>query len=260
MTVRTAELSWRAIEKARDAGTTVLVPMGSTEEHGPHNATGDYLVTDAIAERVATNTGSLMVPTIPFSYSEYFRLYPGTVTVQAETLRLLVRDVLHSLLDQGFERIIILNGHKGNEPILQLLLRELRWERKLIVPVVAALSFGRTKELMDELYEGQPTGHGGETMGSLQSYLNPQFVDLSMAESFGPQLFMGMPADGLDGIRFNGQKVLMPLNMADVAPPSGSLSDPHLASAERGERLVAIAVDALTEFVNWYKTVDPHVS
>jgi creatinine amidohydrolase len=260
MSVRTAELSWRAIEAARNNGAAVLVPMGSTEEHGPHNATGDYLVTDAIAERVATNTGDLMIPTNPYSYSEYFRAYPGTITVQAETLRLLVRDMLVSVLDQGFRHVIILNGHKGNEPVLQMLLREIRRERGVLIPVVATLGFGRTKELIQELYQGEPTGHGGDPMGSLQSYLNPGFVKLENAEEFGPQPFLGLEPDGLDGLRFNGQKVMMALNMEDVTPPSGSLSNPRLASAERGERLVQVAVDAISDFVRWFKTIDPTVA
>jgi len=260
MTVRTAELSWRAIEAARDRGAAVLIPMGSTEEHGPHDATGDYMVSDAIAERVAQRTGDLMIPTNPYSYSEYFRAYPGTITVQAETLRLLVRDIITSLLDQGFRHLIILNGHKGNEPILSILLREIRRERGILVPSVPVLGFGRSKALIKELYGDQPTGHGGDPMGSLQSYLNPGVVHLEDAEDFGPQPFLGHPADGLDGISFNGNKVMMALNMEDITPPSGSLSDPHLASDERGERLVNVAVDAISEFVTWFKTIDPTIA
>src|SRR3954471_8732494 len=105
--VRTAEMSWRMIEEARDHGAAGLVPMGSTEEHGPHSPTGDYLLTDTIAQAVAEATGDLMTPTIPFSYSEYFRHYPGTITLQAETLRLLLRDVVGNLLDQGFRHVIL---------------------------------------------------------------------------------------------------------------------------------------------------------
>ena len=256
---RTAEMSWREVEEAIRRGAVAIVPMGSTEEHGPHAPTGDYLIADAIAERVARQTGAVMTPTIPFSYSEYFRHYPGTITVQAETLRLLVRDTVGCLLDQGFRRVVIFNGHKGNEPILSTLIREFRRERGVLVPFVAPLAFGLTPSLQRELYGDQPTGHGSEPIGYLQAYLNPDTVDLSRAEDFGSRPFLGQPTSGLNGIVFNGNSVGLAINMGDVTPPSGSLADPRLASADKGRRIVDNAVANLSAFVEWFKTVEPTV-
>lgn len=258
--VRTAEMSWRMVDEARARGAAVLVPMGSTEEHGPHAPTGDYLISDAIAEHVAEATGDIMTPTIPFSYSEYFRHYPGTITLQPETLRLLVRDVVYSLLDQGFRHVLLLNGHKGNEPVLQPLLREIRRERGVLVPVVAPLGFAQSAALMRELYGDNPIGHGGEPVGSMMSYVRPDLVDLQRAEDWGAGPFLGQPAASLSGITFQGHQVLLAVNMEDITPPSGSLSDPRLASKERGERLVANAIEGLIAFVQWFKTVDPAVT
>jgi creatinine amidohydrolase len=257
--VRTAELSWRMVEEARDRGAAVIVPMGSTEEHGPHSPTGDYLITDAIAEAVARETGDLVTPTIPFSYSEYFRHYPGTVTVQAETLRLLLRDVVGSLLDQGFRRVILFNGHNGNGPILQTLIREFRRERGILIPAVAPLGFAQSPALMRELYGDNPIGHGGEPVGSMMTYLRPELVDIERAEDWGTQPFLGQTTAALSGITFQGHQVMLAVNMEDVTPPSGSLSDPRLASRERGERLVSHAIEDLIAFVRWFKTVDPSV-
>jgi creatinine amidohydrolase len=257
--VRTAELSWRMVEEARDQGAAVIVPMGSTEEHGPHSPTGDYLITDAIAEAVARETGDLVAPIIPFSYSEYFRHYPGTITVQAETLRLLLRDVVGSLLDQGFRRVILFNGHNGNGPILQTLIREFRRERGVLVPVVAPLGFAQSPALMRELYGDNPIGHGGEPVGSMMTYLRPELVDVGRAEDWGTQPFLGQTTAALSGITFQGHQVMLAVNMEDVTPPSGSLSDPRLASRERGERLVSHAIEDLIAFVRWFKTVDPSV-
>lgn len=257
--VRTAEMSWREVEEARDRGAAILVPMGSTEEHGPHTPTGDYLVADAVTERVAQRTESVMTPVIPFSYSEYFRKYPGTITLQAETMRLLLRDTVYCLLDQGFRHVVLFNGHSGNAPILQTLLREFRRERGVIVPVVASTNFGVTSELKKELYGDNPVGHGAEPMGSKQMYLNPGLVDLNRVEEFGTRPFLGLQPTGLNGVKFNGDTVMMALNMEDITPPSGSLADPRLASADKGERQIEAVVAALTEFVKWFKTVDPRV-
>ena len=258
--VRTAELTWRKIEEARDRGAAVLVPMGSSEEHGPHAPTGDYLITDMVAEQVAQATGDLMTPTIPFSYSEYFRHYPGTVTVQASTLQALLRDVVYGLLDQGFRHVILFNGHTGNGPILQPLLREFRRERGVIIPAVNTLGFAQTPALMKELYGDNRIGHGGEPVGSMMSYVRPELVDLAQAEDWGSGPFLGHPAANLSGVTFEGRQVMMAINMVDITPPSGSLSDPLLASKERGERMITNAIEGLTSFVQWFKTVDPTVA
>lgn len=258
--VRTAEMTWREVEAAVERGAVALVPMGSTEEHGPHVPTGDYLIADAIAERVATATNDVMTPTIPFSYSEYFRHYPGTITVQAATMRAIVYDIVTGLLDQGFRHVILLNGHKGNEPVLLPLIRELRRERGMLIPIVAPLGFGLTPSLQAEIYGDNPTGHGGEPIGSLQAYLNPELVDLDAAEEWGTRAFQGQAGTTLNGFTFAGRPVMLALNMEDITPPSGSLSDPHLASAERGERIVSNAVEGLIGFVEWFKTIDPAVA
>lgn len=258
--VRSAELSWRMIEEARAGGAAVIVPMGSTEEHGPHSPTGDYLITDTIAEAVAQATGDIVTPTIPFSYSEYFRHYPGTITLQVETLRLLVRDVVGSLLDEGFRHVILFNGHKGNEPILQTLIREFRRERGVLVPVVAPLGFAQSGPLMRELYGDNPIGHGGEPVGSMMSYVRPELVALERAEDWGSLPYLGQQTATLNGFTFQGHPVMLAINMEEVTPPSGSLSDPRLASRERGERLVTNAIAGLTAFVRWFKTTDPSVA
>lgn len=256
---RTAEMSWREVEEAINRGAAVLVPMGSTEEHGPHSPTGDYLITDTVADRVASETGDVMVPTIPYSYSEYFRHYPGTITVRPSTLQALVKDTVYCLLDQGFRHVILLNGHAGNEPILGPLLREIRRERGVLVPSVAPLGFALAGGLRQELYGDTPTGHGGEPIGSIMTYLYPDLVDLDRAEDWASNPFLGQPA-GINSITFEGKNVSMAVNMEDITPPSGSLSDPRMASADKGERIVNSAVENLTSFVHWYKTVDPEVS
>lgn len=257
--VRTAEMSWREVEAAIDRGAAVLVSMGSTEEHGPHAPTGDYLIADEITARVAQATGAVMTPTIPFSYSEYFRRFPGTITLQAETLRLLVRDTVSCLLDQGFTHVIFVNGHKGNEPVLLPLIRQIRRERGVLVPVVAPLGFGLTGAVQRELYGDAPIGHGGEPIGSIMAYLHPDLVDLNHAEDWASKPYLGLPTSGLNGVLFEGRTVNLAINMEEITPPSGSLSDPRLASADKGGRIVDEAVTGLAAFVRWFSGVDPTV-
>ena len=257
--VRTAEMSWREVEEAIKNGAAALVSMGSTEEHGPHAPTGDYMIAEAITERVAQITGDVMTPTIPFSYSEYFRHFPGTITVRPETLSMLVQDTVNCLLDEGFRHVILFNGHKGNEPILMTLIRQIRRERGVLVPIVAPIGFGLTPPVQREIYGDNPTGHGGEPIGSMVSYLRPDLINLDRAEDWESKDYLGLPTSGLNGVVFDGRVVNLAINMEEVTPPSGSLSDPRLASQERGRRIVENSIEGLASFVNWFKSVDPMV-
>lgn len=257
--VRSAEMSWRQVEAAIKRGAVAIFPLGSTEEHGPHAPTGDFLVAEEIAVRVARRTGDVVFPCLPFGYSEYFRHYPGTITLQDDTLFRIAKDVVNCLIDHGFVHIVLLNGHKGNEPTLDHLIREIRHDRGLLVPIVSPLGFALTPDFTKELYGEAKTGHGGEPMGSIGMYLFPSTVDLSLAEDWGSKEFYGLQTVGLSGVVFEGCKVGLAINMEDITPPSGSLSDPLLATAERGERIVERAVERLARFIEWFKGLDPRV-
>lgn len=258
--VRTAEMSWRQVEAAVERGAVALFPLASTEEHGPHVPTGDYMATEEIAIRVAEQTGDVVFPCLPFGYSEYFRNYPGTVTLQHDTLFKIVTDVVESLLTSGFSHIILFNGHKGNEPTLLHVTRQIRRKHSLLIPVVSPFGFALTPEFQKELYEGAPIGHGGEPMGSIMLHLFPELVDLSRAEDWATETVHGLAPVGLNGLRFEGVTVGFPIDMEDITPPSGSLSDPGLASEERGRRIVEQSVGRLVRFVNWFKQIDPAVN
>lgn len=256
--VRSAEMSWREIEAAIKPGTAAIFPIGSTEEHGPHAPTGDFLVTDEIAKRVASCTGDIVFPCLPFGYSEYFRKYPGTITLQDDTLFHVLEDVVNCLISHGFQHVVIFNGHGGNKPTVSHLLRKIRRDHGLLVPSVSPLGFA-SAEFKDEVFDGAKNAHGGAGMASYMMYLRPGTVDLSLAEEWGTEDFFGLPPSGLSGVVFEGSEVSFAIDMGDITPPSGSLSDPLLASAERGERLIGQIVDRLVRFMYWFKGIDPRV-
>ncbi len=257
--VRSADMSWREVEEAIHRGAAAIFPISSTEEHGPHAPTGDYMIDQEIAYRVAQQTQDIVFPSLPFGYSEYFRHYPGTITLQSDTLFRVVEDVITCLIRQGFLHIVIFNGHKGNEPTLSTLIRKIRREYGRLVPVVSNLSFAMTPEFTKELYGDEQIGHGGEPMGSLSLYLFPEKVVMERAEDWGHGAFLGLPTASLSGVIFEGVAVPMAIDMNDITPPSGSLSNPLVASAERGQRIVERAVERSVRFMQWFKSVDPRV-
>ena len=114
--MRVAEMDWRMVEDWVRHDDRCVLPLGSTEQHA-----GLSLATDAIlAERVATEAaeplGVPVFPALPYGLTPYFTGFPGTVTLCVTTHAAVMRDVLDSLKRAGFRRVLIVNGHGGNQP------------------------------------------------------------------------------------------------------------------------------------------------
>lgn len=260
--MRIGEMSWTEVGEVIARGAAAIVPLGSIEEHGPHSPMGDYMAIHHVASRTGETTGDLVVPTLPFGFSEYFRHYAGTITLRDETLSMVVEDIIDCLLRHGLRHIVIFNGHAGNMPILELLTRRIRRTRGVLIPTLSPLQVMQNPAFIKEVYgDGMALGHGGEPMGSLMMVLAPGKVKMERVGAFGRKQFLGMPTDGLGAIVFKGVRVSMPLDMREITPPeTGSLSDPSSASAERGKALLDYAVNFCVDFMRWFKTTDPAVA
>ena len=258
--MRLGEMPWTEVREAIARGVTAVMPLGSIEEPGPHCPGGDYMIVDEIAARAAEISGDVVTPTLPFGYSEYFRNYPGTITLRSETLAAVLTDTIDSLLLHKFPRIVIINGHAGNTGTVELVQRRYRRSQGLVIPSIAPFQMIQAPDVVARIYGGKvELGHGGEPIGSLMMYLRPERVQLQRAGAFGRRTVFGCPTDGLGAITVNGVRAAVPLDMEDVTPPTGSLSDPTLGSAERGRRLFEHAVQACAGFLKWYRTVDPRL-
>lgn len=118
--MRIADMDWRAVEDWTRHDDRCVLPIGSTEQHA-----GLSLATDAInAERVAIEAaeplGIPVFPVVSYGLTPYFSDFPGTVTLRLATYAALLRDILDSLKHAGFRRIMIVNGHGGNQPASSL--------------------------------------------------------------------------------------------------------------------------------------------
>ena len=113
MKVWLQEMKWEEVRDHLQKDDVVIIPVGSTEQHGTHLPLGtDSMVAIALAEDAAKEAGALVAPPIWFGWSPHHMAYPGTITIRPETLIELIMDVCRSLIYHGFHRVIVLNGHR----------------------------------------------------------------------------------------------------------------------------------------------------
>lgn len=115
--MRFEECNWMDIESYLEKEDRVILVFGATEQHGYLSLLTDSKIPLALADAVSNETGVLVAPVLNFGSSPYFLNYPGTISLRITTLLDAAEDVVESLYNQGFKKMMVLNGHGGNEPI-----------------------------------------------------------------------------------------------------------------------------------------------
>ncbi len=97
-----------------------VLPLGSTEQHAYLSLSVDSILSERIAVEAAEPVGVPVFPVLAYGITPYFRAFPGTITLRVETYLSILRDILDGMAEQGFKRILIVNGHGGNTPAQSL--------------------------------------------------------------------------------------------------------------------------------------------
>ncbi|MDE2574354.1 MAG: creatininase family protein [Rhodospirillales bacterium] len=118
--MRVAEMDWRMVEDWVRHDDRAVLPLGSTEQHAGLSLMVDAILAERVAVEAAEPLGIPVFPAMPFGLAPYFQAFPGSITLRVETLCRVVGDVLDSLKRSGFRRILIVNGHGGNQPAAAL--------------------------------------------------------------------------------------------------------------------------------------------
>ena len=244
-----AELSWPEFAAKAKTGITVILPLGATEQHGPHLAMSvDVVLPTAVAERVAKKIGALVAPTIPYGYKSQPRsgggeAFPGTTSLDANTFSLVMRDVIRGLGHHGVRKIVVLNGHFENSwPAvegLDLGLRELRRDGIKDMQAMRLEYWDFVKRatldrLFPEGFPGTELEHASLLETSLMLLLRPELVDMKKVPDDGPAKFPTY------------DRHPVPKNFV---PASGVLARAEKATAEKGQWLMDDHVELITKAI-----------
>jgi len=109
-------MNWMMVEEYLRRDDRCVLPLGSTEQHAYLSLSVDSILAERLAVETAEPLGVPVFPVLAYGITPYFRAFPGTVTLRAQTYLAIVRDLLDSIAEHGFKRILIVNGHGGNIP------------------------------------------------------------------------------------------------------------------------------------------------
>jgi creatinine amidohydrolase len=118
--MRISDMNWMMVEDYLKRDDRCVLPLGSTEQHAYLSLSVDSILAERIAVEAAKPLGVPVFPVVAYGITPYFRAFPGSITLRVDTYLRMVGDILDAMAEQGFKRILIVNGHGGNAPAQSL--------------------------------------------------------------------------------------------------------------------------------------------
>ncbi len=234
-----AEMTWMEFaRRVRDDAPIVLVPVGSTEQHGPHlPLSTDVILPEAVASRVAAAIGCIVAPPISYGYKSQPKTgggnhFPGTISLDGATLIAMVRDVVNDLARHGVRKVAVFDGHMENAwfivEAIDLALRDQRREGVTDLRVIKLgywdfVNAETERFLFPDGLISWALEHAAVMETSLMLCVRPDLVRKGLISDHPPAEFP--PYD------------VYPFDTGPI-PPDGVLSSAASASAEKGRRVL----------------------
>lgn len=236
--------SWPEIEAYLERSKGIVIPIGSTEQHGPNGLVGtDALCPEIIAHEAAEDAGFLVGPTFNVGVAQHHLGFPGSMNLRPSTMIAVIEDWVLSLSRHGFERIYFLNGHGGNIATIAAAFAELYagWSlRGEACPfTLRQTNWWELPGVMDVCQSIFPVGEGSHATASEVAVTYYAYPDQVKSVSMTPR------------IAPNG-RFTDAANYRQTFPDGRIGSDPSQATPEKGATIVAAAKEALIKDVSRY--------
>ena len=233
--------TWTEVESYLQSSQGIIIPIGSTEQHGPTGIIGtDAICAEAIAMEVGSMTQALVAPTINVGMALHHTDFPGTISLRPSTLILVIRDYLTCLTRAGFTKFFFINGHGGNIATLKAAcsetyahLADLNVPNADRVECQTANWFmcGSVYRLAKQLYGDREGSHATPSEIALTQYLYPEAIK-------------SIP---LDSNQLSQERKILGATDFRRRYPDGRMgSDPSLATPAHGKQFFDLAVKELT--------------
>ncbi|MDR3510518.1 MAG: creatininase family protein [Caulobacteraceae bacterium] len=233
--------TWAEVERFLERSRTIVVPIGSNEQHGPTGLLGtDWLCPEIIAHEAQKSADILVAPTFNIGMAQHHLGFPGTISLRPSTFIAAIGDWTRSLAVHGFEKILFLNGHGGNVASIEAAFSELYAEasfaRRRAGFALRLRNWWDIKGVGALARQQFPTGHGSHATPSEIAVTQWAYPDAIKSANYAPQIAGSGPIR--EALDFRARH------------PDGRMgSDPGLATPEKGGALVALAAKGLIEEV-----------
>jgi creatinine amidohydrolase len=236
-----SDLSWEECEEYLARDNRVILPIGATEAHGRHLGLGcDYLLAEAIARVAGERSGVAVAPVLAYGMSHHLAGFAGTMTLAPETLIHVLEDLLRSLYRHGFRRVLVVNGHGGNDAALRTAALVVAGDSDgLRVKAMAWWTEPTVAQLVEEVAGAQRGSHAAIHETSFLMAVKPEAVKIErIARRDAPVV----PSRELVG----------PKAFAHNYPDAVMGLDPSRASPELGDKIFEKAIEiCLQELQTW---------
>ncbi len=236
MTMEWSKTTWDELpEKLKAANFSAILPIGATEQHGPHMGCGmDYVLADILCKAVAEETHVPMLPTMPYGCSiGHSQRWPGTIALQPITLINMIKDMGDWAYHSGVRRLFIVNTHVTNAAPLRCALEMLRASHDdMMIAIINTAHLSKRAKEFQHADGNDWHANDGET--SLMIATAPEMVRIE-------KLKMADDPDRTEGLVFSH-----PVNRTSLNGVTGS---PSLSSKEKGKKWFAWMVEDLSNLV-----------
>lgn len=238
------DMTWPEAATILEQAKLAIIPVGSTEQHGPHlRLSTDTVIAEQLALHIAAALApqAIVVPPVPFGVSYHHMDFPGSLTLSPDTLQAVLTELVESLQRHGIETFFFLTGHGGNEATLAVLATKLRFQRG--VRAASLFYFALARDVMQQGAISERWGHACEVETSLALYLTPELVrtDRLAAGTIRPYPY---PYSNHDA----ALSVTVPFSFAELTA-NGAFGDARQANVAFGRAIAEAVVERAAAFL-----------